>query len=254
MRALTYSLPLLSLIASLPAFAQLNDTGQAKCSNGSALVACTAANAGDSGLYNRQDARFGRDAAAGVGQLAKTGGGVAGFDFTPLDSDGNAIALDGSGNPVSTPACVHDNVTNLTWEVKTTDSGLHDKSWTYTWYDGTNGGTGSDTCGGTLSGYANQCNTNNYVAATNAAGLCGYHTLWRMPTVRELSSIVNFGAYFPAIDTHYFPNTAENALYWASNPHVFYSWLAWGIHFFNGESSSDTNTNANAVRLVRGGI
>jgi uncharacterized repeat protein (TIGR02543 family) len=161
---------------------KLNDSGVTQCTNdgSTTLVPCSAANTGNAGTYPRQDARFGRDAAQAAGKLlpAKIGGGAAGFDFTPLDASGNAIALTGSP---STHACVHDNVTNLTWEVKTT-SGLRSNTNTYTWYNGRTGDLGTDTCGGTLGGvYADQCNINNYALAVNAAGLCGNHNPWRVP-------------------------------------------------------------------------
>ena len=72
------------------------------------LVACSVANTGNAAAYPRQDARFGRDAAQAAGQLlpAKTGGGAAGFDFTPHDADGFVINLTGTPPvPSATPAC-----------------------------------------------------------------------------------------------------------------------------------------------------
>ena len=41
--------------------AQLNDTGQSQCYDGTNLVTCTDANTGDAATYPRQDGRFGRD-------------------------------------------------------------------------------------------------------------------------------------------------------------------------------------------------
>ena len=99
MRALLCLFSLIALPAPWPALATgLNDTGVTSCFDGTTLVTCTAANSGDSAAYPSQDARFGRDAARAAGKLpAKIGGGAAGFDFTPLDASGNAIAL--TGNP-----------------------------------------------------------------------------------------------------------------------------------------------------------
>ena len=72
--------------ASCPARAELNDTGQDLCAEqveGTVeMVECTPENTGDTATAPRQDGRFGRDAAARVGNLSKTGAGVAGFDFT----------------------------------------------------------------------------------------------------------------------------------------------------------------------------
>ena len=91
---------------------RLNDTGQTQCDDGSNnMVACTASNTSDASTMPRQDARFGRDAAAVAGQLTKVGGGAAGFDFTALDASGNATS---PGSHV----CVRDNITNLIWSTE----------------------------------------------------------------------------------------------------------------------------------------
>jgi hypothetical protein len=224
MRALMFSL----VLVSLPTLAAgLNDTGVGanQCVSSGALVACTNATTGDAAPEPRQDARFGRDAAAAKGQLPKTGAGAAGFDFTPLDSAGNAIAIVG-GVPASTPACVHDNVTNLTWEVKT-PANMND---TYTWANA----------------------TTVYAAAVNGAGLCGAHAAWRLPTRRELLSIVHYGTNSPAIDTNFFPNTAGD-WYWTSDIYAPFPASAWLVNFHDGTSYFVIQIVTHHVRLVRSG-
>jgi hypothetical protein len=233
--------------------ARLNDSGATQCTDaGATLLACSAANTGNNTAYPRQDARFGRDAAQAEGKLlpAKTGGGAAGFDFTPLDATGNTIALDG---PPSTHACVHDNVTNLTWEVKTS-SGLRSNAHTYTWYNGRTGTLGTDTCGATLAASSNQCNTNNYVQAVNAASPCGAGSNpWRVPTRRELLSIVHHGANTPAIDPDYFPSTNSIA-FWTSDVYAFDpTFSAWYVEFNIGETRFIAQSGSYPVRLVRSG-
>ncbi|MBK9443627.1 MAG: DUF1566 domain-containing protein [Comamonadaceae bacterium] len=218
----------------------LNDTGQTQCANASdALVACDSATTGDAGTRPRQDGRFGRDAAS----PSKVGGGAAGFDFTPLDASGNAIALTGSpAVPSATPRCVKDNVTNLIWEVKTA-SGLQDSSYTYAW--GSNAGIAS--CGASVS----PCNTDAYIAALNAAGLCGETANdWRLPTRRELLGIVHNGMTTPpAIDVNYFPAT-QNSGYWTSDYETGWGWY---VYFNDGITNVGRKTNSNYVRLVRSG-
>ena len=222
---------LLALFAfiSAPALAVgLNDTGQTLCTDvAGATVAC----GNDSAAYPRQDGRYGRDAANAAGVLTKIGGGEAGFDYTKLGANGLALATQnqtwthdgsgyGSGNEAAGTkwSCVRDNVSGLVWEVKTNaiTPDLRDKDWTYTWYNsdsssngGNAGSAGSNTCGSTLAAYSNLCNTQNYVAAVNAATLCGASD-WRLPSRKELLSLVHYGSSTPAIDSARFPNTTAN--------------------------------------------
>lgn len=251
---------LITPLAFLPltAHAALNDTGQTQCYNGSAMVACTATNTGDTAAYPGQDGRYGRDPAYAAGLFAKTGGGAAGFDFSPLDASGNPIALTGNpAVPASTPACERDNVTGLTWEVKTDDGGFRDKGWTYTWYstdDSTNGGNAggagnTTSCSNTLSGQ--NCNTANYVAAVNSAVLCN-HADWRLPREEELLSLAYIGASNPAIDSNYFPNTPASN-FWSASSYVVGPDSAWYVDFNYGRALALPKAFDYAVRLVRGG-
>jgi hypothetical protein len=233
-------LPVLAAAQTAP----LNDTGQTACYDASnAVVACTAS------PLPGQDARFGRDAAQAAGVLTKTGGGAAGFDFTALDASGNATTTLGSH------ACVKDNVTGLTWEVKQAGANtqLRYTGHTYTWYDSAAanpGSPGGSTCNGTLPG--NQCNTQAYVAAVNAgAGLCG-KTDWRLPTRRELLSIVHYGTSSPAIDPAYFPDTQSN-WYWTSTTYAPDPAGAWNVYFNDGGAYAYYKAYSGSVRLVRSG-
>ncbi|MBV8618329.1 MAG: DUF1566 domain-containing protein [Curvibacter sp.] len=220
------SLLLLLCLVTVHAFAAgptgtLNDTGVTQCYDGTQMTTCTNANAGDAGSFPGQDGRFGRDAAAAAGALTKVGGGAAGFDFTALDASGNPIALDGSGVPVSTPVCVRDNVTNLIWVADGAVNG------SLTW--------------GAAQAYA------------TTYSLCGYASGWRLPTRRELLSIVNFGAYLPAIDTNFFPNIIQISPYWTSDITQFGFAYSLTVFFADGTASADHQTNPNQVRLVRSG-
>lgn len=262
-------------ILALPAAqaASLPDTGQDTCYNGTSMVACDSSNTGDTSTYPRQDGRYGRDPAFAQGAFAKTGGGQKGFDYTKLDASGNPLAIqngawshDGSGFDNGSEgtgtkwSCVTDNVTELTWEVKTKDAApaLRDAVNWYRWYSSdasTNGGQagdiGNDTCNGTLSGYSDQCNTQNYVAAVNAANLCGFGD-WRLPSSRELNTLVHAGVYNPAIDSSYFPNMASNN--WSSDTNANNAVEAWAVSFASiGFANRHTKSSTARLRLVRGG-
>lgn len=242
----------------------LNDTGSTHCFNAArtALVPCDDANTGNASSQPGQDGRYGRDPAAansGSGFSKPAGsGGTGGFAFTPLDASGNPIPLTGTPPaPSATPRCIKDNVTNLIWEVKTDDSGLQDKDWTYSW--GPSNNNAGATCGGTLTG---TCNSDNYITALNAANACPVSGAggWRLPTRRELLSIVDQGrATGPVIDVAYFPNTAiptqsDAASYWSSDVYMPGGQAkAWIVQFSNGLSLESWQVFNKYVRLVRNG-
>ena len=191
----------------------LNDTGQTLCDDGANnMVACTTANTGNAAAYPRQDGRFGRDAKAGAGSLTKTGGGAAGFDFTALDASGATIAP-------GAHACVKDNITNLIWSTETLSN---------TWAGAATAATSYSRCG------------------------FGAGSGWRVPTRRELLSIVHNGAVGPAIDTTYFPGTAGD-WYWTSDTYAPVPAFAWFVVFYGGYSGADNKSNTVHVRLVRSG-
>jgi hypothetical protein len=78
---------------------------------------------GDAGTHPRQDCRYGRDAAAAAGVLTKTGGGAKGFDYTKIANNGTTLGAGAAlGNAPTDWACTKDNITGLTWEVKTLGS------------------------------------------------------------------------------------------------------------------------------------
>jgi hypothetical protein len=217
----------------------LPDTGQTTCYIGSGPAPCT---------DTRQDGGSGRDALSGV---SKVGGGAAGFDYTKRASDGTSL-------PASATdwSCVRDNITGLTWEAKTTDGGMRDKQWRYSWYDSNSPSNGGDAGGGGSTATCNStlgvsCTTEAYVAAVNAQTLCGTTTEpWRLPSQRELLTLLHAGV-LPSIDPTYFANTMQ-APYWSASPYAPTPSMAWGVHFGYGAGHAEAKTAANHVRLVRG--
>jgi hypothetical protein len=243
--------------------ASLNDTGQTLCYNASDVgVPCSAAVGGDNGVNPRQDGRYGRDAAAAAGQLTKIGAGSAGFDYTKIANNGSTLPATATlGAGPTDWACTKDNVTGLIWEVKTS-SGLRSSAHTYTWYStdttsngGVAGAVGTNTCGASLAAapYNNQCNTQNFVLAVNATGLCGASD-WRLPSLRNLWSIYipNSGVQ-PNVDSAYFPNT-ELQIYWSRTTDAFAATTARIVHFGGGYTIGYDKTGSTPARLVRGGL
>ena len=244
------------LICYQPSYAgpgALNDTGITFCGDASTNTADCATVGPDTGAYPRQDATQGRDAAAVAGTLTKVGGGTAGFDFTKIANNGSELPASAAlgGGPTDW-ACTRDNVTSLTWEVKTT-SGLRSMSHTYTWYNSdsaTNGG-GVGSASGGICHQTGRCDTEKFAQDVNAAGLCGTST-WRMPTVKELEGIADLSRTSPAIDPTYFPNTSSSA-FWSGSPFADYSSYAWTVYFNYGLAGyNGVRGDGGLVRLVRG--
>jgi len=149
--------------------------------------------------------------------------------YTKLDAQGNN--LPDSDNSWT---MVRDNVTGLIWEVKTNDGSVHDTDnkynlthfWPYSAYD--------------------------FLSVLKSSEFGGYSD-WRLPTAKELTSIVNMGMGTgdPFINTDYFPNTKATA-YWSSTTNAFYGDHKWHVHFLNGSFSYSRNNDLNYVRAVRG--
>ena len=161
--------------------------------------------------------------------------------YTKLDESGNELP-----DTASAWTSVRDNVTGMEWEVKTTDGSIHDSNKTYTWCD-----TNPETNGG----YAGSCdgsNTEAFISTLNGQNFGG-HSDWRLPTIKDLQTLVNRGVIMPTIDTTNFPNT-KSASYWSATTRASNTNYAWSVYFGNGDVG-DYNKKSNSyyVRAVRSG-
>lgn len=144
--------------------------------------------------------------------------GFAGFSFTRLDSQGRAT------NAEQLPLCVRDNVTGLTWEARS--SGITRYFWNQ---------------------HAQR------VAAVNAERLCGFQD-WRVPTIKELESLLILPGYpvlhldyrfFDGIREKFWTKTRST---WDDGLNVFY------IDFDFGAIYTSSVYDYLPLRLVRGGV
>lgn len=79
---------------------------------------------------------------------------------------------------------------------------------------------------------------------------------WRLPDIRELSSLIDFSSYNPALNDSYFPTKMASHLYWSSTTSVVsYFNGAWVVNFTNGETRNEISKDLNyATRCIRGGL
>ena len=85
----------------------------------------------------------------------------------------------------------------------------------------------------------------------------GYHLLicldpsdWRLPTIIELTSIVDLGHSSPSIDPASFPATPA-AAFWSSSQAAGSTDFAWNLSFSSGGTRTSETTTAGNVRCVR---
>ncbi len=83
-------------------------------------------------------------------------------------------------------------------------------------------------------------------SASNLAGC----TDWRLPSLKEMNSLIALNRYDPAINITLFPNPEMDDFVWTSSPRVF-TGNAWRINIKRGLDASSPVTNAWAYRLVR---
>ena len=202
------------------------DTGQNKCYDNDGDITCP----------TEGEPFYGQDAQYQGPQRSYTKLGV------------NGIELSDSATPADGWIMTRDNVTGLIWEIKTDDGGIHDKDNKYTWCNtnsATNGGN-EGTCGdGTdTEDFINDLNDNNF----------GGYSDWRLPTIKELSTLMNTGVPSPGptIDAAYFPQTISSS-YWSSTATAGNIYTVLHVDFNYGYVSEYSKDGNFYVRAVRGG-
>jgi hypothetical protein len=111
-----------------------------------------------------------------------------------------------------TSGSVYDNKTKLTWQQAVSSST------TYSWTD-----------------------ARSHCAALGMG--------WRLPTVRELLSIVDYRRSGPAVDPIAFSATPSSS-FWSASPRVQDPSSAWYVSFQNGSSGWDSASTPYYVRCV----
>jgi hypothetical protein len=78
----------------------------------------------------------------------------------------------------------------------------------------------------------------------------GGYSDWRIPSIQELVSIVDYGRYDPAFNPAF---GCRSSGYWSGSPDAHFPGNAWYVTFGSGYANGYYKTHSNYVRCVRGG-
>jgi hypothetical protein len=90
-----------------------------------------------------------------------------------------------------------------------------------------------------------------YALADAQAYCAGLGAGWRVPSLRELQTIVDEGMSSPAIDRATFTD-GHTDVFWSSTPSVQVPTSAWGVSFILGETVVADQSTKQYVRCVSG--
>lgn len=103
-------------------------------------------------------------------------------------------------------------------------------------------------CTGSLGGFTHEA---ALVRASTQAAATG--VAWRLPNVKELSSIADKSRSDPAMDETAFPDARASLPFWSSSPYAGSASAAWCATYTNGLVRTCSRDSIIYVRLVRAG-
>jgi len=125
---------------------------------------------------------------------------------------------------------------------------VKDKATGLVWKKCSEGQSGDSCETGTAATY-NWADAGAAAAQSNFAGVKD----WRLPTVRELGTLLEYQCTMPSINLTVFPATPASN-FWSGTPYAGYLNGAWNINFNDGVHDNSSKNYRLYVRLVRGGV
>lgn len=119
------------------------------------------------------------------------------------------------------------------------------------WKQCLEGQSGSDCASGSVEAFTWPQALQRAQTVNSGGGFAGF-TDWRVPNIKELSSLVERKCVEPAINLTRFPN-ASNYWLWSSSAVAGETDFTWGVDFYNGEPYWRSKDLDYQLRLVRSG-
>ena len=91
----------------------------------------------------------------------------------------------------------------------------------------------------------------DFIDAGNRNGLAGHHD-WRLPTRRELFSLITFDAHSPALPVGHPFNNVFQGWYWTATPSAMHPTQVWHVHMLGGRMFWGSRDGYELVWPVRG--
>lgn len=116
-------------------------------------------------------------------------------------------------------------------------------------YTNNNDGTVKDNITGLIWQQGYKENQTWYEANSYCKNLTLNNDKWRIPTTKELITLIDYTTNNPAIDLFYFPNTSSD-WFWGSNLSASNA-SSWIVYFYDGEVEYTNNENKYCVRCIK---